>query len=98
MGIGLIVFLLIAATLIISAAKGAKKIGNTEIGLVIKRFSFTKLKEGNPVAFKGEAGYQAELLMPGWRFKWWPIFSIEKHPWVSVPTGQIGVVISRVGQ
>ena len=33
-------------------------IGPTEVGLVIKRFSFRRLAEGNPVAFRGEAGYQ----------------------------------------
>ena len=33
----------------------------------------------------GEAGYQAELLMPGLRFKLWPIFAVKKFPWVQVP-------------
>jgi hypothetical protein len=37
------------------------------VGLVTKRFSLKKLSEDNPVAFKGEAGYQAELLMAGLR-------------------------------
>ena len=34
----------------------------------------SKLADDNPIAFHGEAGYQAELLMPGLRFKLWPIF------------------------
>ena len=38
-------------------------IGPTEVGLVTKRFSWCKLSEGNPIAFRGEAGYQADLLM-----------------------------------
>jgi MFS family permease len=42
-------------------------IAPNEIGLVIKRFSRKSLSEGNIVAFKGEAGYQSELLMPGLR-------------------------------
>ena len=45
------------------------KIGPTEVGLVTKRFSFKKLAKDNPVAFNGEAGYQADLLMPGLRWK-----------------------------
>src|SRR5690348_14585422 len=45
----------------------------------------------------GEAGFQHALLMPGWRFKLWPIYSIADFPWVQVPAGEIGVVIAQVG-
>ena len=54
-------------------------------------------RDDNPIAFHGEAGYQAELLMPGLRFKLWPIFGVKKFPWVQVPAGEIGVVIAQVG-
>ncbi|MFI5047331.1 MAG: SPFH domain-containing protein, partial [Acidimicrobiia bacterium] len=56
-----------------------------------------KLSEDNPIAFRGEAGYQANLLMPGLRFKLWPMFGVGKYPWVQVPAGEIGVVIAQVG-
>ncbi|MCX5973639.1 MAG: SPFH domain-containing protein [Coprothermobacterota bacterium] len=72
-------------------------IGPTEVGLIIKRFSFHKLQEDNPTAFHGEAGYQADLLMPGWRWKLWLVYRVEKYPWVQVPAGEIGVVIAQVG-
>lgn len=72
-------------------------IGPTEVGLVMKRFSFKKLEDDNPVAFEGEAGYQAQMLMPGWRFKLWVVYQVEKFPWVQVPAGEIGVVIAQVG-
>jgi regulator of protease activity HflC (stomatin/prohibitin superfamily) len=71
-------------------------IGPAEVGLVTKRFG-KKLPENNPIAFKGEAGYQADLLMPGWRWKFWMRYSVEKFPWVQVPPGQIGVVIAQIG-
>ncbi len=74
------------------------RIGPTEVGLVTRRFSAKQLKEDNPLAFEGEAGYQAELLMPGLRFKPWIVYAVEKHPWVQIPAGQIGVVIAQVGQ
>jgi hypothetical protein len=73
-------------------------IGPTEVGLVIKRFSRWKLPEDNPIAFRGESGYQADLLMPGWRFKFWVLYSVQKHPWVQVPAGEIGVVVAQVGK
>ncbi len=72
-------------------------IGPTEVGLVIKRISLRKLHEDNPIAFEGEAGYQAVLLMPGVRFKFWILFKVVKFPWVQIPAGQIGVVFSQIG-
>ena len=78
--------------------KSIKTIGPTEVGLVTKRFGLGKLADDNPIAFHGEAGYQAELLMPGLRFKLWPIFGVKKFPWVQVPAGEIGVVIAQVGE
>ena len=54
-------------------------IGPTQIGLVRKRFG-KKLPGNNPVAFEGEAGYQAELLMPGVRFKFKPMFTVPSAP------------------
>ena len=89
-----IVFILF---LLVSAYRSIYSIGPTQIGLVRKRFG-AKLPGNNPVAFKGEAGYQAELLMPGLRFKFVLVYAVTKHPWVQVPAGQIGVVIAQVGE
>ena len=89
--IGIVVLVLIVLIL-----KSIYSIGPTQVGLVRKRFG-AKLPGSNPVAFKGEAGYQAELLMPGLRFKFCLIYAVAKHPWVQVPAGQIGVVIAQVG-
>ena len=74
-----------------------RKIGPTEVGLVMKRFG-GKLTQDSPVAFKGEAGYQSDLLMPGYRFKLWVVFAVKKFPWVQVPAGEIGVVVAQVGE
>src|SRR5208283_5072336 len=89
----IVVALSILATILVSFYS----IGPTQIGLVRKRFG-KKLPGNNPVAFEGEAGYQAELLMPGLRFKFKPFSTVTKHPWVQVPAGQIGVVIAQVGK
>jgi len=88
--------ILCAFVLFVLIAKSIYSIGPTQIGLVRKRFG-GKLPGDNPIAFKGEAGYQAELLMPGLRFKFVLIYAVAKHPWVQVPAGQIGVVIAQVG-
>src|SRR5438876_6711081 len=77
--------------------KSIYSIGPTEVGLVRKRFG-RKLPGDNPIAFHDEAGYQAELLMPGLRFRFLPIYAVTKHPWVQVPAGQIGLVLAQVGE
>lgn len=72
-------------------------IGPTEVGLVTKRIG-KKLPEDTPIALHGEAGYQIDILMPGLRFVFWPVFSVEKFPWVRVPAGGIGVVVAQAGK
>ena len=86
-----------AAVVLLMLLHSIYSIGPTQVGLVRKRFG-AKLPGDNPLAFRGEAGYQAQLLMPGLRFKFGLVFSVTKHPWVQVPAGQIGVVIAQVGQ
>ena len=74
-----------------------RRVGPTEVGLVLKRVSFRKLSQDNAIAFRGEAGYQADMLMPGLRWKAWLIYQVEKFPWVQVQAGEVGVVIAQVG-
>lgn len=90
----LIAIFVLAAVVVVQSLH---RIGPTEVGLVTKRFGLKKLTKDSPVAFDGEAGYQADLLMAGLRWKTWLVFSVNKHPWVQVPAGEIGVVIAQVG-
>jgi hypothetical protein len=85
-----------ALAIVVLALMSIYSIGPTEIGLVRKRFG-AKLPGDNPLAFRGEAGYQAEMLMPGLRFKLCLIYAVTKHTWVQVPAAQIGLVIAQVG-
>jgi hypothetical protein len=87
--------LVLAALLVFVLLRSLWTIGPTEVGLVRKRFGSSQ--GDGPIAFKGEAGYQARLLMPGLRFKLWPIYTVTRHPMVQIPAGQIGVVIAQVG-
>jgi uncharacterized membrane protein YqiK len=73
------------------------RIGPSQIGLVTKRLG-PRLRDDNPIAFRGEAGFQARLLMPGARFKLWPLYGVTKFPWTQVPAGEIGVVIAQIGR
>ena len=93
--VSLIVAIILGILLVIVLAS-LRFIGASEVGLVNKRLG-RRLRGDQMVAFQGEAGYQARLLMPGLRFKLWPVFSVTKHPWVQVSPGEIGVVISQLG-
>jgi hypothetical protein len=96
--VGAFLWIIVAAVAVLAIIRRSLwTIGPTEVGLVRKRFSLRRLNDGNPVAFAGEAGYQAELLVAGLRFKLWPIYTVSRHPMVQIPAGQIGVVVAQAG-
>jgi regulator of protease activity HflC (stomatin/prohibitin superfamily) len=94
--LGSLVAAFLAAAVVV--ARSVIVIGPAQVGLVVKRVSTRHNTTDTPVAFAGEAGYQSELLMPGVRFKLWPTFTVSKYPWVQVPAGEIGVVVSQIGE
>ena len=89
--VAIVLFLVVVVVL-----RSFHAIGPAEVGLVAKRLG-ARSKGDQLVALAGEAGYQADLLMPGLRFKLWPVHRVERHPWVQVPPGDIGLVIAQVG-
>jgi uncharacterized membrane protein YqiK len=93
----LVAAFLVAAALVV-VTRSFIVIGPAQVGLVVKRVSTRHNTTDTPIAFAGEAGYQSELLMPGVRFKLWPTFTVSKYPWVQVPAGEIGVVVSQIGE
>lgn len=93
----LLVAALAACAALVVVARSIVVIGPAQVGLVIKRVSARHNTTDTPIAFLGEAGYQADLLMPGVRLKLWPTYSVVKYPWVQVPAGEIGVAISQIG-
>src|SRR5437667_12092443 len=86
----------IAAVALLYLLLSIRRIGPTEVGLVTKRLGWRRLSQDDPIAFDKEAGYQADLLMPGLRFKAVLIYSVRKYPRVQVPAGEIGVVTGDV--
>jgi len=73
-------------------------IDETQVGIIIKRFASKNLPSGKIVALKGEAGYQADTLPPGWHFGYWPWqFSIEKQKAIIIKPGTIGLIVAKDG-
>jgi len=77
---------------------GLVTIGEDQVGIVTKGFSFKSLPSGRIVALEGEAGIQVDTLAPGWHFFLWPWqYSVEKVPMLHVPEGEIALVIANDG-
>jgi uncharacterized membrane protein YqiK len=91
-----LITIIVVALVILYVLASFSYIGPTEVGLVAKRLG-SRLREGHVIAFKREAGYQANLLMPGLRFRPALLYSVKKYPWVQVPADGIGVVLAQIG-
>ena len=88
---------LLGALGVVVVALGLVVIGENESGLVIKRFG-RDLPPGRLIAVNGEAGFQAELLPPGWHFPIWRFAAkVERVALVTVPAGEIGLCIANDG-
>lgn len=86
--VGGVLFLLLAGTWIIR---------EDEAGLVIKKFG-KPLPPGRLIALKGEAGYQADLLPPGWHFGLWTWkYRVQKVSVVVVRPGEIALMVAADG-
>lgn len=89
---GLGIFALFAKSLL-----GLVIITERQVGIVIKKFG-RSLPPGKLVALKGEAGYQADTLAPGWHLGYFPWqFTVIRAPVTVIPQGQIGLVMAADG-
>ena len=80
----IVIVLIVVFLVAVLAFKSIHLIGPAQVGLVNKRFALRKLPDDNPIAFRGEAGYQAELLTPDLRCQLLPLSAVPKVPRVPV--------------
>lgn len=92
-----IIIVLAGMAALLLRKSGLVYIGPDEIGLVIKNFG-NPLPKGQILAFNGEAGYQADVLAPGWRFKTPYFYYVEKFPVLQIPSDSVGVILSQIGK
>lgn len=93
-----LVVALVLLALVLLAFLGLRVIGESEAGLVVKKLG-RSLPPGRLIAVAGEAGYQADLLTPGWHFPLWRWqYKVERVPLVIVPPGQIALVVANDGR
>ncbi|MEG5067579.1 hypothetical protein QUB33_28830 [Microcoleus sp. B3-A4] len=76
-------------------------IGDREVGIVSKKFSFggKSLPPGDLIALNGEAGYQADTLPPGWHWGYCSLqYNVRKESLTVVPQGEIALIIAAAGE
>jgi uncharacterized membrane protein YqiK len=99
----LLIFSLLMYKVILRVLFGMVIVPEDRIGLVTKKFVLfgadKSLPDGKIIATKGEAGYQARTLAPGlyWGMWIWQ-YSINMSPFIIVPEGKIGLILSKDGQ
>jgi uncharacterized membrane protein YqiK len=78
---------------------GFVSIKEMEVGIVKKKFGMKRLRPNQLVAINGEAGLQADTLVPGWHFGYFPWqYQVTKGSVVVIPQEQIGLVIAKDGR
>lgn len=100
--IGLLIVCLVFYKFILRVFFGMVIVPENRIGLVTKKFVLfganKELPDGRIIATKGEAGFQAKALAPGLYWGMWPWqFGVDMTPFVVIPEGKIGLVLSNDG-
>src|ERR1700748_3569612 len=96
-------FSLLLYKVILRVLFGMVIVPENKIGLVTKKFVLfganKSLPDGKIIATKGEAGFQARTLAPGlyWGMWIWQ-YTINMSPFIIVPGGKIGLILSNDGQ
>jgi uncharacterized membrane protein YqiK len=95
-----VILIVVGMTLAIIAWLCLRFIPNNCVGVVEKLWSFSgSVPEGQILALRGEAGFQADLLRGGIHFGLWRWqYRVHVMPLVTVPQGKIGYVYARDGE
>ncbi|MCP4422419.1 MAG: flotillin family protein [Chloroflexi bacterium] len=88
---------LILLMVFVKPLSGLVIISEKQVGIVVKKFG-SRLAAGQLIALKGEAGYQADVLAPGWHFFYFPWqYNVRKTAVTIIPQGQIGLLVAAAG-
>jgi len=90
---------LLALLFVLPWLLGVRYIPNNRVGIVEQYWSLRgSLKEGQIIALKGEAGFQADILRGGLHFGFFPWqFKVHIEPLVVIAESKIGYVYARDG-
>ena len=96
LGVALAIFA--GLLLLLCFIRSWRYIAPNQQGVVQLNFGSKKLGSGQIIALRGECGYQARTLAPGWNFVPFPFYSVTAMEVVEVGSDEMGLVIAQVGE
>ncbi len=89
--------IIVGGAIFFSSITGLVIISEQEVGIIIKKWG-GRLTPGHLVALHGEAGIQADTLVPGWHWGYFPWqYTVQKQPVIVVPQGEIALIVANDG-
>jgi len=94
----IIIIFIVLLVFIIAVGTSIVNVGPDEVGIVAKKFGGGELPDGRIVGVKGENGFQASVLMPGWHLWYWKWqYDITKVKDAELKPGMVGIVVAKDG-
>ena len=84
--------------LVIWYLRGWRNVAPDYIGVVQRNWGGGSMASDQMIASRGENGYQAKLLSPGWQWVPFLMYSVRYEPVVQIASDECGLVVSQVGQ
>jgi len=84
--------------LLIFVLPGFVIIGSREVGIVVRKNFGKRLPEGHIIACNGEVGIQADVLRPGFYWRFPILWGIRTNKIIEVEPGQVGLIKSVDGK
>jgi uncharacterized membrane protein YqiK len=88
----------LAATIVLVALAGVRRVPNSRVGVIEKRWSGKGSIKAGFIALAGEAGFQPRLLRGGLHWLMPLQYRLHIVPLVTIPQGKIGYVFARDGR
>ncbi|MHC4260037.1 MAG: flotillin family protein, partial [Planctomycetota bacterium] len=96
--ITLVLVVVVLLVLLVLIAGSIVKIDGDEVGIVEKKLFGGGLPKGKVLAVKGENGFQAQILAPGWHVKWKWQYNVSKIKMIEIKEGFVGLIQAADGQ
>jgi len=93
-----VVYIIVAAIVLILFFTGLKLIRANKVGILTKNMFGKKMPEGQIIARKGEIGIQAKVLMPGLYWRMPIVWSVSRVPVVEIDTASVGIMEAIDGE
>ncbi|MDO8672887.1 MAG: hypothetical protein Q7O66_15870 [Dehalococcoidia bacterium] len=86
------IFVLVLVSLVTLVLPGFIIIGARQVGILTRKNFGRRLPQGHIIATEGEVGIQADVLRPGFYWRFPILWGVKKDEVVVVSSGQVGLI------